>query len=310
MNTRSQTDRTREEQSARNGDNQGDPPPPNNGGPPPGGNNPDNAAKEPTGEVVKNKVDPPPPNLGGEDNPIDLGDSNGNGGNVNSNNSGPGASGNSGGNTGGNNGAASLQNGASNGQGGTGGVLHQNQGNPEEFSLLGRHHNVGLGNGTFTETDFSWMDSGDNSYFRDHYGIEFDRQVNRAAYLAFLKYQKTPPYRLLDNGRGLTSFGFDDRSWYYHCSVLAQLASIKDISLPAAKDRAEHFCSLLPKFGNFDILDDFLSMATPEGIKKIPRMDITSKIHLILTWGSYGSHIESRSANEPERPLFDSMRHF
>ena len=246
------------------------------------------------------KGDPPPPNLGGEDNPININDSNGSGGNVNSKSSG---------NNGGQDGAASLKNGTSNGQGGTGGVRNQNPGTSEEFALLGQHRNIGLGNGTFTETDFSWMDSGDNSYFRDHSGIEFDRQVNRAAYLAFLKYQKTPPYRLLDNGRGLTSFGFDDHSWYYHCSILAQLASVKDISLPAAKDR-EHFCILLSKFGNFEILDDFHSMATPEGIKKIPRMDITSKIHLILTWGTYGDHIESRSTNEPECPLFDSMRQF
>ena len=221
------------------------------------------AATEPTSNLA-NQGNPPPPSLGGESNPISINDSNGSGGNVNSNNANPGASSKSNGNNGGQDGAASLQNGTGNGQGGTGGVQHHNPGTSEEFSLLGQPRNIGLGNGTFTETDFSWMDSGDSSYFRDHYGIEFDRQVNRAAYLAFLKYQKTPPYRLLDNGRGLTSFGFDDRSWYYHCSILAQLASVKDISLPAAKDRAEHFCILLPKFGNFEILDDFYSMATPE----------------------------------------------
>ena len=51
-------------------------------------------------------------------------------------------------------------------------------------------------------------------------------------------------------------------------------------------------------------------MVTTDGIKKIPRMDVTSKIHLFLTWGTYGDHLAARSANEAERSLFDCMRNF
>ena len=116
---------------------------------------------------------------------------------------------------------------------------------------------------------FSWLAEPGLPYVRDNHEVERDRQVNNSSQAALRKYLLFPPHRLIDHNRSLTRFGFGETSWYFHCSILTQLASDSSVTLPVAQDRAQHVCSKLSSIDILSDLDRFFQLASIAKIKKL-----------------------------------------
>ena len=174
----------------------------------------------------------------------------------------------------------------------------------QENSGLHRSPLPGEGN------SFSWLAEPGLPYLRNGDEIQKDREVNHSAQTALRKYMLYPPHRLAEHNRSLTRFGFGENSWYFHCSVLTQLASDSSVTLPAAQDRAQHVCSKLSSIDIMSDLERFYQLASIAQIKKLKQLDVITRVHLVMTWGTYSDHLGACQTGEADRSLHTSMQKF
>ena len=57
-------------------------------------------------------------------------------------------------------------------------------------------------------------------------------------------------------------------------------------------------------------LERFFQLASIAQIKKLKQLDVITRVHLIMTWGTYSDHLAACQTGEADRSLHTSMQKF